>query len=274
MTSISTRKATIDDYEAFARLFPEMKVDDPVPSKSRFESELMQTIIVAESDSAVCGYAYFQIMSDTLYVRNVVTDAHYRKRGVGIALMNSMADAARNAHCARWCLNVKPGNVAAVSLYEKMGMSFAYAAQSLKISWAAVKSHVDQLPATRFVVCAVPEAQDAEVERCTGLIVGQLTLSRQTPDRVQIMLMRHGQIEGAAIFHPHFPGAYPFRINDASMAARFLYSLRPFAKESDTEVNLVIEGQGEVANELLSLGAQLRMDISHYKGAIPKLGPH
>ena len=120
------RPAQRADHAAFVRLFPELAVDDPVLDEEGFTALLAPSTLVMENGEdpdpkRVTGYAYFQIMKDTAYVRNIVTAPEARRKGVGRALMAAVAARAREAGCTTWCLNVKPENVAAISLYESTG---------------------------------------------------------------------------------------------------------------------------------------------------------
>jgi ribosomal protein S18 acetylase RimI-like enzyme len=262
------RPARVDDYQRFAALFLEMKVDDAVATPERFQSELLPTTLIAEHQNHASGYAYFQVMDKTLYVRNVVTAPEARARGVGTALMQAMAARAREMGCTEWCLNVKPDNTPALRLYEKMGLHFKYTSKALRINWADVMARRAPPHEPQFRTRRIEVDEEARVERETGLVSGQLATSRETPDRIQWLIEAGHRVLGAAIFHPHFPGAYPFRISDASLALEFLKSLCVFANPEPHFVNLVIEGQPQVADVFLRAGATLRLDIVHLTGAL------
>ena len=263
------RPATATDYEAFVRFFPELAVDDPILEERRFIAELVPTTVVAEDQSGtVVGYAYFQIMGDVAYVRHIVTAPETRRRGVGRGLMEVIADRARSEHCTTWCLNVKPQNTAAVALYERMGMDRAFESRALKIAWSKVENQgtrPDALIATRIIA---PE-DDRRVELAMQLVVGQLATARATGDRVLLMLEEANEVVGAAIFHPHFPGAYPFRVARPELAVPLLLAIRPHARNTDTLVNLMVEGQPNVAETLVAAGAIVHLEVVHMKGSLP-----
>jgi ribosomal-protein-alanine N-acetyltransferase len=46
-----------------------------------------------------------------------------RRQGVGERLMSSVENIARQSHCQRIILEVRPSNVAAIKLYEKLGFA-------------------------------------------------------------------------------------------------------------------------------------------------------
>jgi len=50
MTTVTIRAATAGDHGTFARLVPELGVDDPVPTPERFAGEMIRTVIIAERD--------------------------------------------------------------------------------------------------------------------------------------------------------------------------------------------------------------------------------
>ncbi len=54
------RRASPDDYPAFARLFPELLVDDPVPSQDTWSTALAPSTWIAARDSEVLGYCFFR----------------------------------------------------------------------------------------------------------------------------------------------------------------------------------------------------------------------
>ena len=263
------RPANATDYGTFVRLFPELAVEDPILEEKRFVVELVPTTIVAEDEGgSAVGYAYFHIMRDVAYVRHIVTAPEARRRGVGRALMQVIADRARHEHCTTWCLNVKPENRAAVALYERMGMSRAFESRALKIAWSNVENHCVH-PATNAVARMISSEDDTHVELATQLIAGQLATARATGDRVLLMLEEGNDVVGAAIFHPHFPGAYPFRVTRSELALPFLLSIRPHARATDTLVNVMIEGQPNVAAALVAAGAVVHMEVVHMNGPLP-----
>ena len=70
MSELVIRPAGSDDYPSFAVLFPELRVNDPVPSVPRFCAEIAPSAIIAERDGCVLGYAFFQLIGETGYIRN------------------------------------------------------------------------------------------------------------------------------------------------------------------------------------------------------------
>lgn len=270
-SDVRVRPARLSDCAAFVTLFPELAVPDPIPTEQRFAKELVPTAVVAElgarGPEPIVGYAYFQLMGRTLYVRHVITGPTARRRGVGLALMEALrAHGLANA-CVDWCLNVKPDNDAGLALYRRVGMSEAFASVSLAVPWTVVP---ESAPAHAHAVRPIDAGDDARVELAMRMIDGQLaTLRAVGPDRVLLMLEEgHGEVAGAAVFHPHFPGAYPFRVARPELTLPMLAALRPYAREADLVINVVVEGQADVADALVSKGAIVTLSSVHMKGRL------
>lgn len=270
MTDVTVRSARAGDHAAFVRLFPELGVDDPILEERQFVADIVPSALIADrEDGHSVGYLYFQIMKDTMYIRHVITAPELRRRGVGRALMDAAAGRARAAGCTLWCLNVKPDNVAAIALYERMGLVRAFETRAMKIDWSVVGSASAPDP-EGVSARLIGAADDARVEAATKLLPGQLESARATmPDRVLLMLEERGAVVGSAIFHPHFPGAYPFRVTRPELAITLIRAIRPHIRPTDTLLNVVVEEDMATADALAALGAILRMQSLHMKGPLP-----
>lgn len=262
------RAATGADHALFVRLFPELAVDDPILDRAQFERDVLLTTLIAETDEGESlGYIYFDIVKDVAYVRHLVAAPDVRRGGVGRALLDAVAQRAREAGCQSWCLNVKPENVAAIALYEKVGMTPRFTSRALVLDWAHVGEGV---PTEGVRARPIEPGDDQLVERELRLLDGQLAEARKNPGRVLHMLEREGgEPVGAAIFNPDFPGAYPFRVAHSDLAPLLLRALHPFRRAEHTSINVVTENQPDVADYLVSLGGRVKLDIVHMKGALP-----
>jgi GNAT superfamily N-acetyltransferase len=273
------RSALRGDHPAFERLFPELEVDDPPIGEDKFDRELVPTMLVVEAGEGpdparIVGYALYQIMKDVTYVRHIVTAPEARRSGVGRALMEAIAERGRAAGCSTWCLNVKPLNAAAIALYGTMGMAPVFESRALKMSWASALV-MPRVQNARIAVRLVAPEDDAQVEPAMKLFAGQLALAR-AQGRVIVGLFddaNGGHVLGASVFDPSYPGAYPFRVARPELAVELLHALRPYARPSDDVVNVVVEGQLDVADVLLAAGATLRMESVHMRGPLGPLGP-
>ncbi len=267
--SVAVRAAGPQDYGVFERLFGELGVEEKTLEKGRWERELMPTTLIAEAGggpepSRPVGYAYFQIIRDTAYVRHLVTAPEARQQGVGRALMTAIAERAV-AHvppCTAWCLNTRPDNVAAMALYTRMGMTPAFETRALRVPWSVVESR-QTLQDARILARVITPADDARVEPPMKLLPGQLAASRRLEGRVLLGLFDEETVLGATVFDPTFPGAYPFRVARPDLALVLLDALRPYARAQDPLVNVVCEGQPEVAAGLVAAGATVKLDTVH-----------
>ncbi len=265
---VRVRQAARGDHPAFVSLFPELGVDDPILDEEQFQGTLVPTTLIAESaeDGAVLGYAYYQLMKEVTYVRHVVTAPEARRQGVGRRLLQAIAERARAGRCTTWCLNVKPANAAAIALYEGLGMTQAFTSRALVMAWAKASGSDPEGLTSRPIA---PE-DDARVEPPMHLMAGQLASNRALPGRVLQLLEERGEAVGAAVFHPDFPGAYPFRVARPELALVLLRALRPFARAHHDSLNVVCEGQPAVADALVAAGATVKLDIVHLKGPLPQ----
>ena len=284
-STLAVRAAVPEDYGVFALLFPELWVEERPLEKDRWEREMMATTLIAEAGSGdlpagalprrSVGYAYFQIIRDTAYVRHVVTAPEARQRGVGKALMIAIARRAlaHSPPCSSWCLNVRPDNVAAVTLYERMGMTRAFATRALRVAWTTVDTR-QTLHDARVLARVITPEDDARVEPATKLLSGQLAVARKMEGRVLIGLFDEDIVLGATVFDPTFPGAYPFRVARPELALVLLDALRPYVRKGDPLVNVVVEGQPDVADALIAAGATVKLDTVHMSSStIATAGP-
>ncbi len=262
------RAANDRDHAAYVRLAPELGTGDPLLEEPRFVSEMVPTTRIAEDEGgSAVGYAYFRIMNATAYIVNVVSAPEARRCGVGRALLEAVARAARRRGCTTWSLNVKPDNEAALALYERMGLTRAFESRALRIEWANVFAPESRSDGDRVVRAISPE-DDARVEAAMGLVDGQLAAARTFGDRVLLSMEEGRDVVGAAVFNPHFPGAYPFRVARPDLALGFLRAIRPFAREADMVVNVVVEARLDVADALVAAGAVVHLELVCMNGSL------
>lgn len=268
------RPAGPGDHAAYVRLFPELGVHDPALVPERFATELVPTMLVAEAGGGpdprfVVGYAYFQIMSEMAYVRHVITAPEARRSGVARALLSAVAGRAREAGCSSWCLNVKPDNVAAIALYEKLGMRRSYVARALSLPWATVEA-AKRVHDPCFAARHIEPSEDARVEAATELVRGQLAGARDAGRVLMGLFGTDGGVGGAAVYDPAFPNAYPFRAATPDLAWLLLAALLPLRRPEHSAVQVIVEGQPEVGSALVAAGATVKLEIQHMKGPLPE----
>ena len=258
------RPATVDDYDGYARLFPHLGVDDPLPSRARFADELVDRVLVATLDGTVVGYALVEVLADTGYVRNVVTDPAHRRRGIGRALMEAMRARFVAAGATTWCLNVKPDNTAAIALYRDCGLLPAYRSVALRIPSGAPLP----APPPDLELAPVTPDDDAVVEAAFGLLRGQLASARARPSRRVLLLRRAGEILGVGVFSSSIPGAFPFRVVDPALGSGFAALLRRLAPAGAPYLQLGVEDDEALAAALLAAGAYVQLEILHLRGPL------
>ena len=268
MSELTIRPAGAQDYKSFALLFPELETGDRVPSAQRFCDELAKSSIIVERGGQTLGYAYFQLLRTTGYIRNVVVAKEARGRGVGAALMEALRGLFRERGARTWELNVKPDNRAALRLYERCGMQLQHRATALWVQWKMAET----LPRTELAVRAqlVPPEDDSRFERVLRLVDGQLREGRALPGRMIVGLykVQDETPAGVALFDPGFPGASPFRVSHPSLVGTLLGGLRAQAQPKEEALGLFIENDAEAVAVLVAAGAIVRLEALHYHGAL------
>lgn len=258
------RPAAGGDYDAFAGLFPELNVGVPVPPRQEWESALAPCTWVAVVGEEVVGYCYSQEYEDTGYIRNVVVAPRARRRGVGRALMQVVAQQLRRSGKRSWRLNVRSDNQPALALYGRMGMNVQYLSISLRLPWKALAS----IPAGRAAAREFPPARDAIWEELFDLPRGQLSYARGLGRLLlEAVSGPSQQPEGVAVFDPGFPGAFPFRVVEIDAVAPLLHAIRAQVPTHEF-VNLVTEDDARLAELLTSVGATVRDEILHLSGEL------
>jgi GNAT superfamily N-acetyltransferase len=264
--ALDARDARSDDYDAFVRLFLELGVPDPTPSRKAWDRHVRAHTFFVWEGGAPVGYVFWQKIETLARLMHVVVGPEARGRGVGGALMREMAARAKAAGCARWTLNVRPDNVPALRLYERHGMHRGQPWWSMEIAW----DDVARLPAgdvetESFVV--VPD-EDARVEEAAGVPAGILGTLRAAGGRVFLGVRRAGAVVGLAAFDPSFPGAMPFVAREPWIARRVLEAMRPHARPGDERVRFAAESEA-TRDASVAAGARVMVSIVKMDGAIP-----
>jgi GNAT superfamily N-acetyltransferase len=266
VSTFAVSSASAADYPSFARLFPELVVPDPVPSVERFaESIAPQAIFVRDGD-AVVGYAWARPRGARLHIVHVITDPAYRRRGVGRALMDALAERGRAAGFRRWMLNVKPENVAARELYAQCGMQVVLEGVSLRLAWADVPRLASSAGVTTRPLAP---ADDARFEDALGLTRGDFSASRTLPGRVFVGAEVEGRAVGCVSFDPSFPGASVFRVSAPEHARAVLEAIRPHALPEHDRLMVFTEGDPALEAALLAAGAGVILRVLRMEGDLP-----
>jgi ribosomal protein S18 acetylase RimI-like enzyme len=268
--SLAVRLATIADHPAFARLFPELGVEDPLPSAAEFAERMLPRVVVvdevdgpgqapgrppARARGAVrtVGYASWRCYGRTLHVVNVVVDASERGRGVGAALMGDLRERAAMESCTRWYLNVKQDNAPALRLYGRFGMEIEREGWGLHVAWEQLSS----LPGPSRAARAPAPEEDATLAARLDVDAERIALARARPGSVvRAIYDDDGTPAAVAAFDPAYPGVYPVRVSRADLARPLFESLRFAARHE--RVNVFVEGDRPLYEALRSVGAELR----------------
>jgi ribosomal-protein-alanine N-acetyltransferase len=249
------RPATLADYPAFARLFPELRVPDPCPTEALFEARMLPSTVILEGapGEEAAGYAFWQRYGATAHVVHVVVGSHARRRGAGRALMADLRGRALAARCTRWYLNVKQDNAAAIALYEACGMAIESEAWAMTTAWSVLARL--EGGAHEASAHALTAEDDAAIAARLGLDAGRLPVLRQRAGVMLQGLRERGDWVGFAAFDPGFPGVYPLRVTRPALMRPLLEALRPHATQD--RVLLMVEGEPALRDALVTNGAEL-----------------
>ena len=83
-------------------------------------------LVAEEEDGEIVGFLSMmpQRWHDTGWVRDLVVDRHYRRRGVGSALLGAAAQWARERGLVRLTVEAQTKNYPAICFYQKHGFAF------------------------------------------------------------------------------------------------------------------------------------------------------
>jgi ribosomal protein S18 acetylase RimI-like enzyme len=95
----------------------------PLPwSAAHFEAELeVGGPLVLRGREGVLAFCAPQLVREEVYVRNLAVRTGWRRRGLGLRLLELTLTLARRSGASRAVLEVRAGNVPARALYEKAG---------------------------------------------------------------------------------------------------------------------------------------------------------
>lgn len=257
------RPAALGDYEAFASLFGELGIDDPVPPREAFADDLQRRMIVALEGAEVVGYASFERLKDVGYVRNIVTAPSRRGRGIGRALMEHLRSSFVEAGAQSWCLNVKPENGPAVALYRRCGLEIVYDAYALRVA----RNFPLRTGGTELEVSAIRPEHEAEHEARFGLAAGELASARGKTSRELLLFSQGADPVGLAVFKPRF-GAFPFRVREPRLGPVMLEQVRRRCAPDLDFVVVVAEDDEGLRDALLAHGARITMSYVHMRGLL------
>jgi len=90
--------------------------------RNELRSPLSRNLVARNSsDRTIAGYINFWVFAGEVHLNNVAVDPDLRGRGIGSLLIEQMIAIARDERAFWLTLEVRPSNLAAISLYEKFG---------------------------------------------------------------------------------------------------------------------------------------------------------
>jgi GNAT superfamily N-acetyltransferase len=260
---VIARDAVPDDYATFARLFLELKVPDPTPTREIFEARILPATFVLCDGGEALAYAWWNPFGAVARVTHVVVDAAARGRGVGLALMTELGRRALAAGCSQWTLYVKPDNTPAIRLYERCGMKVDGRGASMQIAWADLPRLDGEAADVRV---AAPE-DDAAIDAAFDLPPGQVALFRQQ-GRVMLCGRSHGEVVAYAAFDPGFPGAMPFRVKRPGFARPLLDAMHAHARPDFDYVRATAIDGDALVHAMKGAGARVMLEMLQMRGPI------
>ncbi len=97
----------------------------------RQEKYIHLIVICDDKNKKIMGYICFQFLFDELYLLNVTIKQNHRRRGVAEKILKFLINRACKLSCSRVVLDVNPGNIPAVKLYEKLGFNFSMSSKNI-----------------------------------------------------------------------------------------------------------------------------------------------
>lgn len=258
-TAFSAREATPADYALFTRLFPELGVSDPTPTAAQFVTRMLPRVLVVDENGAGVAYAFWQVYGRTAHVVHVVVDPRARGRGAGRVLMREVRARVRAEGCARWYLNVKQDNPAAIRLYERSGLAIEQEGWALDARWeqlAALPVAPSGRPGEEHAPFVPSAGDDEDIASRLDLLVERIAQLRARPGVVLLAMRDDHRLPVAfAAFDPAFPGVYPVRVTRVDLARPLFLALRTHARLDSVKV--FVEGHRALYAALRAVGGQL-----------------
>ncbi len=97
----------------------------PAPwSETAFSNEMKSDVsvnIVAVAGKSVAGFLVGWIVAEQVHVANIAVEAGHRRRGIGNGLMAWLLEEAVRRGCVSSSLEVRESNLAARSMYRRLG---------------------------------------------------------------------------------------------------------------------------------------------------------
>jgi GNAT superfamily N-acetyltransferase len=263
--SFAIRDATVADHASFARLFPELRVADPLLTVDQFAERMLPRVLILEERGDAMGYTHWRRYGPAVHVVHVVVDPRARGKGAGRALLEAVRARASAEGCARWSLNVKQDNAQAIRLYERAGLAIEQEAWAVDVRW----SELARLPGeAEGAAPFVPVPSDgAELVAHLGGDVDRVAALLATPGTAVLLALRVKDVPVAfGAFDPAFPGVYPLRVARVTLAKPLFDAFRPHARHD--QVHVTVEANRGLYDALRGVGADLRHAVFRMSGRL------
>jgi GNAT superfamily N-acetyltransferase len=256
------RPARAGDHAAYARLFAELGVPDPLPSAEQFAQTIVPQMSVACGEGGeVVAYASWRPYGTVAHVIQIAVDPQLRGRRIGEQLLMHLAGEARAAGCTRWYLNVKRDNQPAIRLYERVGFRFELESVLIRIAWSCV-------PSLDVHAGLAEPAEDAAIAGRFDLPLERIAMFRARPSYCLPVVRDDGGVIAFAAFDPSFPGAATFCAVTPQLAAALLVAMRAQADPRFDFVRVTVEGNRALADAVLALGGTCIFEILRLGAAL------
>lgn len=277
MDDVKVRAAEPEDYPHYQRLYPELGTGDLPADRELWIATVMPRTLLLDEQRVPVAYSYYDVLSESGYIRNIVVTRSHRRRGLGAIMMQALAERFRSAGCTEWRLNVLDDNTAAIALYERLGMRRAFHAVAVTLPIAAIERLPAAAPGLRVSALAgQPENQLAvlrELEQRFAMPRGLLSALHGRSSEQLLMLVDDARPEagclGVARLMIHRCTAYPFRLLDADHARPLLTAMREHLPPEADTMHLVCEDDAGLAELLLRIGGRVKHSLEHYHGLLP-----
>jgi ribosomal-protein-alanine N-acetyltransferase len=78
-------------------------------------------VVISDGEKRVVGYIIFWQIRDEVQINNIAVHPDFRGRGIGEAVLRHVLDEVKRNNAKIVTLEVRPSNLAAFSLYQKLG---------------------------------------------------------------------------------------------------------------------------------------------------------
>jgi GNAT superfamily N-acetyltransferase len=254
--TFSLRVATAEDYPVFARLFPELAVQDPLLTLEQFATQMLPNVVILEQAGEPVGYTFWQVYGSRARVSHVVVDPRARGRGAGRALMEEVRRRVLVAGCTLWSLNVKQENVAAIRLYKRCGFAIEQEGWEVRAEWSKLVSI--QGPPGDVTAYAPGVAEDDAIAMRFDESPERIAMLRGRAGVVSLAMSEAGTPVAFAGFDPAVPRVYPIYVERVELVRPLFDGFRPHARES--QVKVLVEGNRALFEALQTSGAQIEQE--------------